>query len=110
MLTLSGFFVFGIGLAISLLTEESRGEETVLRITKVAENQSLVTMKLEGKIASDWVSLLERECLSVLQKKRRAVLDLSDVTFVDRGGVEMLDRMTAKGIHVINCSAPNKVD
>ncbi len=78
----------------------------MLRITKVGENQSLVTMKLEGKIASDWVSLLEGECLSVLQGKRKVVLDLSDVTFVDGSGVEMLGRMAAEGIHVINCSAP----
>ena len=62
--------------------------------------------KLEGKIASDWVSLLERKCLRVLQGKRKVVLDLSDVTFVDRGDVEMLGRMAAEGIYVINCSAP----
>ncbi len=82
----------------------------MLRITKVDESPTLVTMKLEGKIASDWVSLLERECLGVLQEKRKVVLDLSDVRFVDEGGVEMLGRMTAEGIHVINCSAPINVD
>ena len=78
----------------------------MLRITKVDESPTLVTMKLEGKIASDWVSLLERECLGVLQEKRKVVLDLSDVTFVDGSGVEMLGKMAAEVIHVINCSAP----
>ncbi len=78
----------------------------MLRITKVDESPTLVTMKLEGKIASDWVSLLERECLGVLQEKRKVGLDLSDVTFVDGSGVEMLGRMAAEGINVINCSAP----
>ncbi len=78
----------------------------MLRITKVEESPTLVTLKLEGKIASDWVSLLERECLGVLQEKRKVGLDLSDVTFVDGSGVEMLGRMEAEGIHVINCSAP----
>lgn len=109
MLTLNGFYVSGMGLAL-YLTEERKGEKTVLRITKVAENHLLATIKLEGKVASDWVSLLERECLGVLQEKRNVVLDLYDVTFVDRGGVEMLGRMTAKGIHVINCFAPMNVD
>ncbi len=78
----------------------------MLRITKVEESPTLVTLKLEGKIASDWVSLLERECLGVLQGERKVVLDLSDVTFVDGGGVEILGRMAAEGIHVINCAAP----
>jgi len=78
----------------------------VLRITKVEESPTLVTLKLEGKIDSDWVSLLERECLGVLQGERKVVLDLSDVTFVDGGGVEILGKMTAEGIHVINCAAP----
>ncbi len=78
----------------------------MLRITKVAKNHTLVTMKLEGRITADWVSLLEGECLSVLQEKRKVVLDFSDVRFVDGGGVEMLGRMAAEGTHVINCSAP----
>jgi len=68
----------------------------VLRITKVAESPSLVTMKLEGRITSDWVSLLEKECLRFLEERRRVVLDFSEVTFVDWRGVEMLGRIAAK--------------
>ncbi len=55
----------------------------VLRITKVAEDSSTVTMKLEGKLASDWVPLLEGECLICLTEKRKVLLDFSEVTFVD---------------------------
>jgi len=47
----------------------------VLRITKVAESPSLVTMKLEGKLASDWVPLLEGECLTRLKENRKVLLD-----------------------------------
>ena len=75
----------------------------MLRITKVSESPSLVTMKLEGRIASDWVSLLENECLRFLDERRRVVLDFSEVTFVDLRGVEMLGRISAKNIQVINC-------
>ncbi len=75
----------------------------MLRITKVAENPSLVTMKLEGRIASDWVSLLENECLRFLEEKRKVVLDFSGVTFVDWRGVEMLGKISANNILVINC-------
>ena len=77
----------------------------MLRITKVAESPSAVSMKLEGRITTDWVSLLEQECLRVLQEKRELVLDFSEVSFVDEHAVEMLGRMSGKKIRVINCCA-----
>ncbi len=75
----------------------------MLRITKVSESPSLVTMKLEGRIASDWVSLLEKECLRSLEEKRKVVLDFSGVTFVDWRGVEMLGKISVNNMQVINC-------
>ncbi len=75
----------------------------MLRITKVTESPSLVTMKLEGRITADWVFLLEKECLRFLEEKRKVVLDFSGVTFVDWRGVEMLGKISANNIQVINC-------
>ena len=65
----------------------------MLRITKVAEDSSTVTMKLEGKLASDWVPLLEGECLTCLKENRKVLLDFSEVTFVDGRGVELLNKL-----------------
>jgi len=76
----------------------------VLRITKVAEDSSTVTMKLEGKLASDWVPLLEVECLTCLTEKRKVLLDFSEVTFVDGPGVELLNKLGGEGIKVVDCS------
>jgi len=75
----------------------------VLRITKVAEDSSTVTMKLEGKLASDWVPLLEGECLTCLKGKRKVLLDFSEVNFVDGRGVEMLSKLAGEGIKVVDC-------
>ena len=77
----------------------------MLRITKVDESPSQITMKLEGKLASDWVPLLESECLRCLQEKREVLLDFSDLTFIDGRGVELLGRMAAENIKVVDCSA-----
>ena len=77
----------------------------MLRITKMAESPSIVTLKLEGRIASDWLSLLEKECLRFLEEKRKVVLDFSEVTFIDDRAVEILGRMPAEKIQVIECSA-----
>ena len=75
----------------------------MLRITKVAEDSSTVTMKLEGKLASDWVPLLEGECLTCLKEDRKVLLDFSEVTFVDGRGVEMLSKLAGEGIKVVDC-------
>ncbi len=75
----------------------------MLRITIVAEDSSTVTMKLEGKLASDWVPLLEGECLTCLKDNRKVLLDFSEVTFVDGRGAEMVNKLAREGIKVVDC-------
>ncbi|MEE8256320.1 MAG: hypothetical protein V3R60_00385 [Acidobacteriota bacterium] len=65
----------------------------MLRITRVAEVPSTVTLKLEGRIATDWVFLLKRECLRSLHDKQKVTLDFSEGTFIDGRGAEMLKRI-----------------
>ena len=77
----------------------------MLRITKIAENGSPVTLKLEGKVHADWVSLLEQECLALISQKKTVLLDFSDVTFMDDRGAEMLRRLPARSIKIINGDA-----
>jgi anti-anti-sigma regulatory factor len=74
----------------------------MLRITKIAENGSPVTLKLEGKIHAEWVSLLEQECRMLVGQKKTVILDFSDVTFIDDRGVEMIRRLPASSIRIIN--------
>ncbi len=76
----------------------------VLRITKIAEDSSTITMKLEGKLASDWVPLLEGECLTCLKENRKVLLDFSEVTFVDGRGAEVVKKLAGKGIKVVDCN------
>ena len=75
----------------------------MLLITKIAEDSSTVTMKLEGKLASDWVPLLEGECLTCLKENRKVLLDFSEVTFVDGRGAEMVNKLAGEGIKVVDC-------
>lgn len=74
----------------------------MLRITNLGESCSRVTLKLEGALASDWVSVLEAECLACLQERRKVVLDFSNVTFIDENGVKVLRRLAAKNVEVID--------
>lgn len=77
----------------------------MLRITKtIGEDSSDVTLKLEGRLAFEWIPLLEGECLQYLREQRRVRLDFSDVTFVDENGLKMLGRFTAKNVQIIDHS------
>ncbi len=77
----------------------------MLRITKVPRQESLVTLKLEGQIASDWVEELESECLRLLQQQHSVTLDFAGVTFVDNCGITMLNRIRTDNLKIINCPA-----
>ena len=75
----------------------------MLRISKVYENPSGVKLKLEGRIVSEWVSILEEKILECLKKNKKLLLDFSELRFVDKHGVEMLRRMPFEKIEIINC-------
>jgi hypothetical protein len=79
------------------------GRASVLRISKVYENPSGVKLKLEGRIVSEWVSILEEKILECLKKNKKLLLDFSELRFVDKHGVEMLRRMPFEKIEIINC-------
>ncbi len=81
-----------------------KGISPLLRITQIGESPSLATLKVEGRVVSDWVSVLEGESLKLLREKGIVVLDFSNVSFVDRQGVEALRRLRAGHVRIINCS------
>jgi anti-anti-sigma regulatory factor len=57
------------------------------------------TLKVEGRLAGPWVSELEKTWLDVTadQGGREVVADLSDVTFIDAQGWDLLERMMESG-------------
>ncbi len=74
----------------------------MLRITTLTEGRWLVRLKLEGRIVSDWVALLENECLECLRKEQTVVLDFEAVTFIDCAGVAMLRKIATDSLRIVN--------
>ncbi|HEV8335870.1 MAG TPA: hypothetical protein VGR67_05595 [Candidatus Polarisedimenticolia bacterium] len=72
----------------------------VLRITIGAGTRTRATLKLEGRVVAGWAPLLERECFRLLGSWDAVCLDLAGVTFVDRLGVETLQRLGRAGIEI----------
>ena len=75
----------------------------MLRIGRVAEGPSHATLRVEGRLVSQWVPVLEGECSLALRETGGVRLDLAAVTFVDRLGVAALRRLGAQGLEIINC-------
>lgn len=72
----------------------------MLRITQVSEDSGQVCLKLEGRVIGDWVSELEHTCESCLSESRHITLDMSDVTYIDRRGVETLKRILGENVRM----------
>ncbi len=75
----------------------------MMRITIADERADSATLKVEGCIAADWVELLERECRTLLRQRKRLFLDFSAVTVIDARAADMLKRLRAHDVEVVNC-------
>ena len=74
----------------------------MLRISIIDEPRS-TTLKLEGKIAHEWVAELRNTWMALLEKadNRKRIVDLYGVSFVDDIGQILLHEMYADGAHLV---------
>jgi anti-anti-sigma regulatory factor len=77
-----------------------------LRITRGERSDSRATLKLEGRLVTKWAALLEAECSDLLGLRGAVILDLADVGFVDRAGIEVLERLSRAGVEIRCRSGP----
>jgi ABC-type transporter Mla MlaB component len=75
----------------------------MLRITPI-ESEQAFTLKLEGKLLSPWVSEVESAVEPASRPARRTRLDLSELTFADKAGVELIHRLMRQGADIAVCS------
>ena len=85
------------------LTVADAREVSLFRITRVVEGPGRTTLRVEGRIVAEWVSVLERECWLALEDNGPVRLDLSAVVFADGLGVAALRRFRGNGLEIINC-------
>ena len=75
----------------------------MVRIQKLVERPSEITLSVEGRIVSEWVAVVEHECRQAARDTPRVRLDLAAVTFIDARGIEVLRRLVTDGVAVVNC-------
>lgn len=72
----------------------------MMRITHEQGPGERTTLRLEGSLSAEWADLLERECYRLLDAGIFVSLDLAEVDFVDRLGVEGLRRLGRDGVEI----------
>ena len=72
----------------------------MLRITKLSGPEPYITLRIEGRIASECVAVLECHCTELLHGGHRVRLDAAEVDFVDRAGVALLKELLARGVEI----------
>ncbi len=70
----------------------------MLKIT-VQRRADRISLRLDGRLLGPWVDTLEQDWLTTLRVRnpRPIVVDLTEVSFVDPAGRELLTRMCAQG-------------
>lgn len=76
----------------------------MLRITQLADRDSVSTLRLEGKLLGLWVEELARFCSELPCSSNTVRLDLTAVTFVDEPGVALLRELQTRGVMLSGCS------
>ena len=74
----------------------------MLKLTRAVNGE--VVIKLSGRMGAENLGELEK-LISVEADGRRIVLDLKDLTLVDRDAVRFLERCEADSIKLTNCPA-----
>lgn len=77
----------------------------MLRIVTLEKPGNGATLSLEGRVIGPWVGELRQSCERLLATGASLTLDLSEVAFVERSGVRLLQDLVDGGVTVVNCPA-----
>jgi anti-anti-sigma factor len=77
----------------------------MLKISRATADESKTVLKLEGQVGGQWVEELRRVCVDALEGARVGlVLDLQDVSFIDRRGLDLFRELASRHVVFHNCS------
>lgn len=76
----------------------------MLKITETERTESKVTLKLEGRVAEEWVPEIETACDKALSDGIALAIDMSEVTFVERHTIRLFSELQNRKIDLVNCS------
>jgi len=76
----------------------------MLRISEIRTTKSSVTLGLEGRMTGPWVQEVRDFCEQFLSDGQHLSLDLGELSFVDREGVNLFRNLSIRGVALTNYS------
>ncbi len=76
----------------------------MLKIVYSETSRNNSTLQLEGQVVGPWVEVLRRSCEAILSAGDKLILDLSEVSFLDRDGIDLVRSLTNRNVALLNCS------
>lgn len=76
----------------------------MLRIVEENATNSSMTLRLDGRLVSQWVELVRSTCEEAFHNDGRLILDLTGLSFADHEGVQLLQQLEQRQVTIINCS------
>lgn len=74
----------------------------MLKITRVVLSKEETALRLDGRVAGQWVGLLSDSADSALTEGLKVTIDLKNISFVDCAGVALLIRLIERGASPVN--------
>ncbi len=75
----------------------------MLKIETIEAAAGHAVLRLQGQLIGPWIDELERAYAAL--SAGEVAMDLSEVSFVERRGVELLQSLGARGVPLLHCSA-----
>jgi anti-anti-sigma regulatory factor len=76
----------------------------MLKIVFLNGKNEATTLQLAGRLVGVWVEELRRACEPILARGDSLAVDLTEVSFVDQAGVELLRYLRSREAVLSNCS------
>ena len=74
----------------------------MLKITRAVLSKQEITLRLDGRVAGQWVGLLKDSAESALVEGLNLTIDLKNISFIDCEGIVLLKSLMNRGVDPIN--------
>jgi hypothetical protein len=76
----------------------------MLKISRIESPGRKATLRLEGRVIGPWVLELRKVCEILRNSDCVVTLDLAEVEFVDRSGLELFAALRSQGVLLAQCT------
>lgn len=74
----------------------------MLKITRAVLSKQATTLRLDGRIAGQWVALLKDSAECELDEGVKLTIDLKNISFIDCEGIALLRGLIKRGVDAVN--------